>query len=86
MKKLVLSIALLSVIGAGAARAEDLCKVPDAEWQPKEALEQMLKNEGWTVKKIKIDDGCYEVYGTDAKGSRMETYFNPKTFEVLKQD
>jgi len=73
-----------TVLGAGSAAAADLCSVPEAEWQPKEALQQKLEAEGWKIKKVKIDEGCYEVYGTDASGTRMESYFDPKTFAVVK--
>jgi hypothetical protein len=84
MKRLLLSAALLASFGIGTAAAEDMCNVPQAEWQPKEVLQQKLEAEGWTIKKVKIDDGCYEVYGTDATGARMESYFDPKTFAVVK--
>ena len=73
-----------TTLGAGTAAAGDLCSVPEAEWQPKEALQQKLEAEGWKIKKVKIDEGCYEVYGTDASGARMESYFDPKTFVVVK--
>ena len=39
------------------------------------------ENQGWKINRIKIDEGCYEVYGTDGKGQRAETYFNPKTLD-----
>nr|WP_298687476.1 PepSY domain-containing protein [uncultured Dongia sp.] len=84
MKRLFLSAALLATFGIGTAAAEDMCNVPQAEWQPKEVLQQKLEAEGWTIKKVKIDEGCYEVYGTDATGARMESYFDPKTFVVVK--
>ena len=38
------------------------CSVPLAEWKPREALEARLQGEGWTVVRIKTDDGCYKVY------------------------
>lgn len=85
MKRLALSILIASLAGIGTAAAEDICTVPQAEWQAKEVLQQKLETEGWKIKTIKIDDGCYEVYGTDAAGKRMETYFDPKTFAVMKQ-
>lgn len=84
MNRLLLSAALLATLGIGTAAAEDMCNVPQAEWQPKEALQQKLEAEGWKIKKVKIDEGCYEVYGTDATGARMESYFDPKTFVVVK--
>lgn len=33
---------------------------------------------------MKVEDGCYEVYGFDAKGQKTESFFNPKTFEAVK--
>jgi len=86
MKRFVLSLLIATVAGIGSAAAEDVCSVPQAEWQPKEALQKKLESEGWTIKTIKIDDGCYEVYGKDAAGARKETYFDPKSFAVMKED
>ena len=88
MKKTILRFATVAAVaftGMAAAQAsDDYCKVPMSEWQPTEALEQMLTQKGWEVRRIKQDDGCYEVYAMDEKGHRRETYFNPKTFEIVK--
>jgi hypothetical protein len=35
------------------------------------------------VRKSKVDGGCYEVYGTDPQGRRVEAYFHPVSFEKL---
>ena len=80
----VLAAAFATTLGAGAALASDRCNTPQGEWQPQQALQQKLEGEGWKVKKIKVEDGCYEVYGTDTKGNRMESYYDPKTFTVVK--
>ena len=66
---------------AGAAHAGDKCNVPTDQWQPREALASKLQAMGWTVRSIKTEDGCYEAYAVDAKGKKIEAYFNPKTFE-----
>ncbi len=87
MKALIVSAGLIaSLAAAGTALASDKFNVPQAEWQPKEALQQKLEAEGWKIRKLKVDDGCYEVYGTDAEGKRMEIYFDPKTFAVVKSE
>jgi hypothetical protein len=84
MKRILIStLVMAAAILATPAFAEGTCNVPQAEWQPKEALQKKLEAEGWTVKTVKVDEGCYEVYGRDAAGKKMETYFNPKTFEVV---
>ena len=81
MTRTLLLTSALIMIASGAAFASESCSVPKAEWQPEQALRQKLEIEGWKINRIKIDDGCYEVYGTDGKGQRAETYFNPKTLE-----
>ena len=84
--KTILAIATLiaAAAGAGTAFASDKCDVPMSEWQPREALQKKLEDQGWQVRKIKTDDGCYEAYAIDDKGQRVEAYFNPKTFEMVK--
>ena len=81
MKRTLLLTTALAMLASGAAFASESCSVPKAEWQPEQALRQKLETEGWKINRIKIDDGCYEVYGTDGKGQRAETYFNPKTLD-----
>ena len=49
--------------------ADDDCFVPMADWQPREAV-RAGRGEGWTVRRIKIDDGCYEIDGRDADRDR----------------
>ena len=81
MKRILVSTAVLGLIAGSAAFASDECSVPKAEWQPEQALRQKLEGAGWKINRIKIDDGCYEVYGTDEKGQRAEAYFNPKSLD-----
>jgi hypothetical protein len=52
---------------------------PRSGWQPVEKLEQQLKEKGFTVRRIKEDGGCYEVYALNEKGERGEFYFHPVT-------
>jgi hypothetical protein len=89
---LLAAVAATSALIAGASLsgevlASEKCSVPQSEWQPQEALRQKLADEGWQeVKRIKVDDGCYEVYGRTADGRRAEIYFDPKTFTVVQED
>ncbi len=39
---------------------------------------------GWTVRRIKIDDGCYEIDGADADGRRIEVTVHPATLAVIE--
>ncbi len=43
----------------------------------------VIQKQGWEVRKAKVDGGCYEVYGTDPQGNRVEAYFHPVSFKKL---
>ncbi|MBK1851871.1 PepSY domain-containing protein [Marinobacter sp. 1-4A] len=84
LKPIVISLSLLLV--SGAALADDDCDDPVAQWQPRENLRKQLEAEGWTVFRIKVDDGCYEVKGRDPNGYRVEAEFSPATFELMEME
>ena len=79
----VLTVALIA-FAAGAALAEDDCNIPMANWQPREAVRAMAEQRGWQVRRIKIDDGCYEIDAKDQAGKRIEVTVHPATLEVLR--
>jgi hypothetical protein len=81
----VAAAALGCVMSAGLAHAsESKCDVPVNQWQPRETLQKKLEADGYKVRQIKTENGCYEVYAISPEGKRMETYFNPKTLEALE--
>jgi hypothetical protein len=67
-----------------AADSELDCTAPMAVWQPREALRTKLEGEGWTILRITIDDGCYEVDAVDPTGADVEAEFDPQTFQLLE--
>jgi hypothetical protein len=74
-------LAVLMVTGNAAWSHGDVtCKVPKTEWRPSVELQRELKKQGWTVRKIQVENGCYEVYGFDEKDKRVEAWFDPKSF------
>ena len=82
--RLILDSAL--ILSGLPAFAADRCDVPQASWRSVDELKSELTGKGWTIREVKTDDGCYEVYGTDAAGKRMEVYFDPATFEAVGTD
>lgn len=77
--------ALVWAMLAGSAGAgEDHCRVPMAEWQPREAVQAFAEGLGLTVRRIKIDDGCYEVDARNAQDQRVKLRLDPATLAVLR--
>ncbi len=84
MKKIISVLTLAALLQASAAMADDDCLVPMTKWQPREAVARLAVENGWTVRRIKIDDGCYEIVGTDAAGRKIEVRVHPGTLAVMR--
>ena len=87
MKKLlVLFVLLCGILPSGAALATGLATCdsgPEENWQKIEVLQEQLEEKGWTIRRIKVDGGCYEVYALNEKEERVEAYFHPVTLEPV---
>jgi len=73
----------LALAQPAAATGKMTCDAPQASWKSMDALKAQLTKEGWSVRKAKVDGGCYEVYGTDPEGRSVEAYFHPVSFQKL---
>lgn len=85
MKRSLAIVAFLAALPFGAAHADDDrdCFAPMTDWQPREAVTRLAAEKGWTVRRIKVDDGCYEIIGRDAEGRSIEATVHPATLQVL---
>lgn len=83
MKKTLPLFALLA-IASGPAIADDDCLVSMEHWQPRDAVARLADENGWSVRRIKIDDGCYEIKGNDAQGREIEVTVHPFTLDVIE--
>lgn len=85
MKPIFLASAVLvGLVFSGAAIAGEDCTDPVADWQPREVLRQQLERQGWTVQRIKVDDGCYEVRGIDKIGNAFKAKYAPASLRIRK--
>ncbi len=83
-KPAVMPAALALILTGTPALATGLytCDSGDKSgWKSTEALVEKVKSEGWNVRRVKEDGGCYELYGTTPEGQRVEAYFHPVTLE-----
>ena len=84
MKTLLTAAALAFAIPAGAALADTHCDVPTANMQSWESLIQLTKDFGWSISKMELDDGCYEVRGTDADGHQIRVKIDPGNLDLVE--
>jgi hypothetical protein len=88
MKHRLKTTTALALLGLGLAAApvlaDDDCDAPVERWQPRDAVREMAVREGWQIQRLKIDDGCYEIRGTDAQGRSFKAKLDPETLKVVK--
>ena len=84
---LTLACCLLTAVTGAWAHGNVQCpNEPRDQWRGQMELQRKLVADGWRVRQVKTFNTCYEVYGFDEKGQRVEAFFNPKTFERIPED
>ncbi|MEB0092536.1 PepSY domain-containing protein [Pseudomonas sp. CCI1.2] len=79
----IANTALLSVLLSGHALADGDCSEPVSDWQPRETLRHQVEQQyGWSVQRIKVDDGCYKLKGADRKGNAIEARYAPASLRL----
>lgn len=83
MKNLWCGILALTMMGQAFA-AIDCTKEPKEKWKTEADFKKELEAT-YKIKKFKVTAGnCYEIYGWNKAGKRVEIYFNPVTGEIVK--
>ncbi len=84
MKRRILTAAMLTpLFGVPTQAANHECYVPMRDWQSRTNAISFAEAQGWTVKRVRIDDGCYEIFAVSADGVDMEVRVNPATLEII---
>jgi hypothetical protein len=89
MKIFASTLLALSVITtANLALAGPKCTDQSADhWQNQDTFQAQLKAQGYAIKKFKVTKGnCYEIYGHNKAGKKVEIYFNPIDGSIAKQE
>jgi hypothetical protein len=80
-------VALVAAVLPTAAFAGANCKAnPKPEWMSEADAKAKLVAQGYKIDKFKIDGNCYEIYGSNKDGKKVEIYFDTKTLEVVKAE
>lgn len=80
----LLGAVLLGTAGSAMATGLATCDSGSKDtWRPVAELEKKLQDQGWQIRRIKEDGGCYEVYAFDKDGKKGEFYFHPQTLDPV---
>jgi len=79
--------AWMLALGTTAAVAGPTCNAPKDKWIPEADFKAQLVSQGYQIKTFKVTKGqCYEIYGKDKAGKKVEIYFDPATAAILKEE
>ncbi|MGI9423903.1 MAG: PepSY domain-containing protein [Hyphomicrobiaceae bacterium] len=79
-------LAAAALLFAGPALAGPTCtEEPRSKWLTKDEMVKKIKADQYTIGVFKVTSGrCYEIYGRDKTGKRVEVYFHPMTGEAVR--
>ena len=87
MNRFVLVAIACLAMAPTAAFAGANCKAnPKAEWMSETDAKAKLVAQGYKIDKFKIDGNCYEIYGSNKDGKKVEIYFDTRTLDVVKAE
>ncbi|SNS30842.1 hypothetical protein SAMN06265795_102146 [Noviherbaspirillum humi] len=85
MRNVLLASLLIALSGSAFAAAKCAAH-PKSEWMKQEDAKAKLEAEGYKIRKFKVDGNCYEIYGHNKEGKKVEIYFDTKTLDVVKAE
>ena len=78
--------ALVLALSSAAALAGPACNAPEGTWMKEADFKAGLEKQGYQIRTFKVSKGkCYEIYGLDKAGKKVEIYFNPTTGAELER-
>jgi len=75
---------VVALATSGAAFADDDCRSPMSQWQPREAATSYVAGLGISADRLRINDGCYEIRGRDSDDNRVELKLDPATLALVE--
>lgn len=85
MKNKTLIIIFALMISGQAFAKKNCTEEPKEKWLSEAEFKKIVIERGFTINKFKQPGSCYEIYGRNSKGQKVEIYFNPVTAEVVKE-
>jgi len=82
--EIVLSIFALSFLSSTVIASGYSCESGEkSQWMSKTEVIEFVVQQGYEVRKVEVENGCYEVYAKK-DGKRFELFVNPLTGSIEK--
>ena len=79
-------IAAILMSSSAALAGPECTREPKTAWIAEETMKARIAAQGYKYDVFKVTDGnCYEIYGRNAAGKRIEIYFHPVTGALVEE-
>ncbi len=86
-KMFALVLALLNFTALSALADPQCTNEAKDKWKDQKTFKEGLVADGYKIKKFKVTKtNCYEIYGKNKAGKKVEIYFNPVTGDIVKEN
>ncbi len=75
---------LTLTFGISAYAKKNCTDQPKDKWMSEADFKKKVEADGYVIKKFKQPGTCYEIYGTNKEGKKVEIYFNPVDGSIVK--
>jgi hypothetical protein len=88
MKQVIFAVApsLVAFVSMPAFAKANCKAYPKSEWMKEADAKAKIEAQGYTISKFKVDGNCYEIYGRNKAGKKVEIYYDAKTLEPVKSE
>lgn len=77
---------LLILLSTGVAHAKKNCTdLSQDKWMSEADFKKKVESQGYKINKFKQPGTCYEIYGLNKEGKKVEIYFNPVDGSIVKE-
>jgi hypothetical protein len=84
MKHFILLTAI-ALTGLSAHAKKTCTDQPKDKWMKEDDFKKKVEGQGYQIKKFKQPGTCYEIYGLNKEGKKVEIYFNPVDGSIVKE-
>ena len=85
IRKSALLSAFAVTLAAPAFAGPQCTTEPKGKWMTEAAMKAQIEKDGYRIKTFQVSGSCYEIYGFDKEGKKVEIYFNPVDGAVVKK-
>jgi hypothetical protein len=86
MKRYVVVVMGILFISGMAEAKKNCTDQPQDKWMSEKDFKAKIEGQGYKINKFKQPGTCYEIYGLNKDGKKVEIYFNPVDATIVKEE